>query len=116
MGSHFMDTLYDGGTPGTSIPMHTNNASLVMMPTAPVDISGGKVLHVTFEVDAHNDGRRWFDVFVGAVGDTLIDPGKFADFAGRRATLSGQLFPMGDSEQRAFPQPLPRRPGRLPLR
>lgn len=92
MGSHFMDTVYDGGTPGTCIPMHNNNASLVMMPNATADISGGKVLHVTFEVDAHMDGRRWCDVFVGPAGDTLVDPGKFADFAGRRPTLSGRLF------------------------
>ncbi len=92
MGNHFMDTLYDGGTPGSSVPMHNNNASLVMMPNAIADISGGKVLHVTFEVDPHMDGRRWCDVFVGAAGDTLVDPGKFADFAGRRPTLSGRLF------------------------
>lgn len=92
MGNHFMETLYDGGTPRTNIAPHTNNASLVMMPKATADISGGKVLHVTFEVDSHTDGRRWFDLFVGAVGDTLVDPGKFADFSGRRPTLSGQLF------------------------
>ncbi|MGI4788612.1 MAG: hypothetical protein ACRYFS_07155 [Janthinobacterium lividum] len=92
MGNHFMDTLYDGGTPGTSIPMHNNNASLVMMPNAVADISGGKVLHVTFEVDPHMDGRRWCDVFVGPAGDTLVDPGKFADFSGRRPTLDGKLF------------------------
>ena len=92
MGNHLMDTLYDGGTPGSCLPIHTSNASLVMMPNATADISGGKVLHVTFEVDAHNDGRRWIDVFIGAAGDTLVDPGKFADFAGRRPTLSGKLF------------------------
>ncbi len=92
MGSHFMETLYDGGTPGTSIPMHNNNASLVMMPNATADISGGKVLHVTFEVDSHMDGRRWCDLFVGPAGDTLIEPGKFADFPGHRPTLSGKLF------------------------
>lgn len=92
MGNHFMDTLYDGGTPGGSVPMHNNNASLVMMPNSVADISGGKVLHVTFEVDPHMDGRRWCDVFIGAAGDTLVDPGKFADFAGRRPTLSGRLF------------------------
>ncbi len=92
MGNHFMDTLYDGGTPGSSVPMHNNNASLVMMPNTVADISGGKVLHVTFEVDPHMDGRRWCDLFVGAAGDTLVDPGKFADFAGRRPTLSGKLF------------------------
>ncbi len=92
MGNHFMDTLYDGGTPGGSVPMHNNNASLVMMPNTVADISGGKVLHVTFEVDPHMDGRRWCDVFVGAAGDTLVDPGKFADFAGRKPTVSGKLF------------------------
>ena len=92
MGSHFMETLYDGGTPHTSVPIHNNNASLVTMPNATADISGGKVLHVTFEVDAHMDGRRWCDVFVGAAGDTLVDPGKFADFTGRKPTLSGKLF------------------------
>ncbi len=92
MGNHFMDTLYDGGTPGSSVPMHNNNASLVMMPNTIADISGGRVLHVTFEVDPHMDGRRWCDVFVGAAGDTLVDPGKFADFTGRRPTLSGKLF------------------------
>ena len=92
MGNHFMDTLYDGGTPGSSIPIHNNNASLVLMPNTVADISGGKVLHVTFEVDPHMDGRRWCDLFVGAAGDTLVDPGKFADFAGRKPTLSGKLF------------------------
>ena len=92
MGSHFMDTLYDGGTPRTNSPIHNNNASLVMMPNTIADISGGKVLHVTFEVDAHMDGRRWCDVFVGAAGDTLVNPGKFADFVGRRPTVSGKLF------------------------
>lgn len=92
MGSHFMETLYDGGTPGTNNPLHNNNASLVMMPNTTADISGGKVLHVTFEVDAHMDDRRWCDVFVGPAGDTLVDPGKFADFPGRRPTLDGKLF------------------------
>ena len=92
MGSHFMDTLYDGGTPRTNGPIHNNNASLVMMPNTTADISGGKVLHVTFEVDAHMDGRRWCDVFVGEAGDTLVDPGKFADFVARKPTISGKLF------------------------
>lgn len=92
MGNHFMDTVYDGPTAATTPFSHNNNASMVMMPNATADISGGKILHVTFEVDAHMDGRRWCDVFVGAAGDPLIEPGKFADFAGRRPTLSGRLF------------------------
>ena len=92
MGNHFMDTFYDGGTPGTNLPAHQNNASLVMMPKATADISGGKVLHVTFEVDAHTGGRRWMDVFVAPANDLLTDPGKFSDFPDRRPTTSGQLF------------------------
>jgi len=92
MGSHLMDTLYDGCAPHSQGPIHNNNASLVLMPNATADISDGKVLHVTFEVDAHMGGRRWCDVFVGPSGDTLVDPGKFADFMGRRPTLSGRLF------------------------
>ena len=82
MGNHCMDTLYDGGTPHTSDPMHNNNASLVMMPKATADISGGQVLHVTFEVDAHFDMRRWCDVEIGAAGDTLINPGKIVTGSG----------------------------------
>ena len=76
MGNHFMDTLFDGGTPHTSDPMHNNDASLVMMPKSTADISGGQVLHVTFEVDAHFNSRRWCDVQIAAAGDTLNQPGK----------------------------------------
>jgi hypothetical protein len=91
MGEHFMDTLYDGGTPRSNVPVHNNNASLVLIPNATADISGGKVLHVTFEVDAHFDSRRWCDVFVGAAGDPLIHPGKFAE-QGQNPTVSGNMF------------------------
>ena len=82
MGSHFMDTLYDGGTPRTSDPMHNNNGSLVMMPKATADISGGRVMHVTFEVDAHFSMRRWCELEIGAAGDTLINPGKIVTGSG----------------------------------
>ncbi len=75
MGNHFMDTLYDGGTARKGGPMHNNNSSLVMMPRATADISGGGVLHVTFEVDAHFDSRRWCDLVVAPAGDTLLNPG-----------------------------------------
>ncbi|MDQ2798959.1 MAG: hypothetical protein M3Y13_04870, partial [Armatimonadota bacterium] len=76
MGSHFMDTLYDGGGPASSDPPHNNNASLVLMPKATADISGGRVLHVTFEVDPHFDSRRWCEVHLAQAGDLLIEPGK----------------------------------------
>ena len=95
MGNHFMDTLYDGGGLGSSSPAHNNNASLVMVPKATADISGnvndGKVLHITFEVDAHMDDRRWCEVMVGEAGDTLIDPAKFDAF-GQKPTVSGKLL------------------------
>jgi len=94
MGNHCMDTLYDGGTPHTGDPMHNNNASLVMMPKATADISGGQVLHVTFEVDAHFDMRRWCDVEIGAAGDTLINPGKIVTGSGPNLapTVNGNIL------------------------
>lgn len=91
MSDHFMETLYDGGTPRSNIPIHNNNASFVMMPKAVADLSGGKVLHVTFEVDAHFNGRRWCDVFVAAANDPLLVPGKFAE-NNLSPTTSGNLF------------------------
>jgi len=91
MGGHFMDTTYDGGGPGSPNGPHNNDASLVMLPRATADLSGGKVLHVTFEVDAHFDSRRWCELMIGEAGDTLIDSAKFDDF-GRRPTVSGSLL------------------------
>lgn len=104
MSNHFMDTLYDGPTGG-----HNNNASLVMIPKATADISGGKVLHVTFEVDAHFDGRRWCDVFVGEAGDPLLNstPTKISDT--QLPTVKGNLFEWqmdgGHTVQLVEPQP-----------
>ena len=90
MGSHFMETLFDGGTPHTNGPMHNNNASLVMVPKATADIAGDKVLHVTFEVDAHFNGRRWCDLVVAPAGDPFINPGKLD--GGLWPNTSGNLF------------------------
>jgi hypothetical protein len=91
MGNHFMDTLYDGPTAATSSFSHNNNASMVMMPKATADISGGKVLHVTFEVDGHFDSRRWCDVFVAPAGDSLLVPGKFFE-NNQNPDTSGNMF------------------------
>ena len=90
-GNHFMDTTYDGGGIGSPNPAHNNVASMVMMPKATADLSGGKVLHVTFEVDAHMDGRRWCELIIGEAGDTLIDCAKFSEFE-RKPTVSGKLL------------------------
>jgi len=91
MSNHFMDTLYDGGTPRSNVPMHNNNASLVMQPKSVADISGGRVLHVTMEVDPHFSNRRWCDIFVAAADDPVIQPGKFAE-NGMLPTVSGNMF------------------------
>ncbi len=88
---HFMDTIYDG--PDVTAPFsHNNNSSLVMLPKATADISGGKVLHVTMEVDGHFDGRRWTDIAIGGAGDSLLraDPTKVAET--EVPTTSGNLL------------------------
>jgi hypothetical protein len=90
MSNHFMDTLYDGGTPGSPMPLHNLNASLVMTPKATADLSKGGVLHVTFEVDAHFNARRWCDVIVTAAGDPLLHPAKLD--GGLWPTRSGNMF------------------------
>ncbi|MBC8140127.1 MAG: hypothetical protein H7Y38_01660 [Armatimonadetes bacterium] len=92
MSNHFMDTLYDGGTPGVSSPLHTAYASLVMEPNAVANFSGNKVLHVTFEVDAHFSGRRWCDVLIAGEDDTLLHPGNGFEGKNLLPTVSGQVF------------------------
>lgn len=72
---HFMSVVYDGGGPGApfnrgratanNYGLHIANGSMTMQPRAADgsnwfgDITGGKVLHVTMEVDAHVNGRRF---------------------------------------------------------
>ena len=90
-GNHFMDTFYDGDRPGGRGPLHNNVASFLMTPRQSADISGGKVLHVTFEVDPHMGPRRWCDLFVAEANDPLIVPGKFFEF-NQLPTVSGNLF------------------------
>jgi hypothetical protein len=91
MDNHFMDTTYEGGGLGSSSPAHNNDATMVMMPKATADISSNRVLHVTFEVDAHMDSRRWCELLIGAPNDLLLDPAKFADFK-QKPTVSGTLL------------------------
>ncbi len=91
MDNHFMDTTYDGGGPGSPNPSHNNVASMVMMPKATADISGGKVLHITFEADAHLSGRRWLEVGIGEAGDELINIAKF-ETHNQGPTTSGKFM------------------------
>jgi fibronectin type 3 domain-containing protein len=90
MNNHFMDTLYDGGTPHQNIPMHNCNASLVLAPKATADISGGRVLHVTMEVDSHFDSRRWCEIRLAAAGDPFVRTGKVD--GGLFPTVTGNMF------------------------
>jgi hypothetical protein len=46
-------------------------SSLSLRPKASADITGGKVLHITGEWDAHNSDRRWQDVFIAPKGDAI---------------------------------------------
>lgn len=72
---HFMSVVYDGGGSGApfnrgratadNYGLHIANGSMTMQPRAADgsnwfgDITGGKVLHVTMEVDAHVNTRRF---------------------------------------------------------
>lgn len=68
---HFMDVLFDGGTPGVSPPTHTLYASMAMSPTATFDLTNGKIAHLTMEVDAHQSFRRWMDFQIAPASDPL---------------------------------------------
>jgi hypothetical protein len=90
MGSHFMDTIYDGASlprPGWA---HLSNGVMLMSPKKTANISNDKVLHVTFEVDPHFSGRRWCDLLLLPAGEVVYS-GKAADKIAMN-TKSGKLF------------------------
>jgi hypothetical protein len=68
---HFMDMLFDGATPFTSAPTHTIYGSMSMTPTQTLDMSSGKLLHMTMEVDGHQSFRRWVDFNMAPASDPL---------------------------------------------
>jgi hypothetical protein len=69
--NHFMDVLFDGATPGTPAPTHNNYGSMSMTPKPTIDMSNGKVLHMTMEVDAHQSFRRWLGFNLAPASDPL---------------------------------------------
>lgn len=71
--SHLMDVLFDGGTPGTNVPLHQGHGLASFSPQRNFDFSGGRVLHVTFEVDAHTDSRRWIGIQLAPALDPLFN-------------------------------------------
>ena len=70
-GDHFMDMLFDGATPGTTAPPHTIYGSMSMTPTQTLDMSSGRMLHLTMEVDGHQSFRRWLDFNLAPASDPL---------------------------------------------
>lgn len=95
--THLMDTLFDGGAPGGEggdpSPPHNNNASLVFhhnmaatIPNAP------NVLHVTMEVDAHFDARRWCGIIFWPFGDKLTNPAIQKLVANESPSFTGEAF------------------------
>lgn len=78
-GGHFMDVLFDGGTPGTGNPLHTSYGSMSMSPNETVNLASGNVLHVTMEVDLHESGRRWMGIELAPANDPLTAFQTFSD-------------------------------------
>ena len=73
---HMMGIARDGGAPYTNMPLHNNNGSLVFIPEKTKvrkESFRGKVLHVTFEVDAHMGGRRWPNLGIIPYDSNLIN-------------------------------------------
>ena len=79
MHGHRMSLCAPAGRPGegTSYGFDTANASIVM--TAPFvgDVQDGKKVSFSFEVDAHNDGRRWQRLIIKNYCDPIVEAGKF---------------------------------------
>jgi hypothetical protein len=76
-GGHFMDVLFDGGTPGTGIPLHVEYGLMSMTPAPTVDFSSGNVLHITMEVDLHQNDRRWTGIELAPANDPLTHYDEF---------------------------------------
>ncbi len=88
---HLMDILIDG-------EKRNNNASSVLQPLVdgkPIefDLADGKVVHITWEVDAFNTSRRWTELQLKPADETFLNPGKFQIAGGNRSpTESGRLI------------------------
>jgi hypothetical protein len=68
---HFMDMLFDGGTAGSGAPGHEQFTSMAMTPVQTVDMTGGKILHLTMEVDGHQSQRKWMAFNIAPASDPI---------------------------------------------
>ncbi|HEV2473032.1 MAG TPA: hypothetical protein VGS41_10225, partial [Chthonomonadales bacterium] len=73
MAHHFMDVLFDGGTPGASVPLHVEHGIMAMTPLNTAQFSNGRILHVEMEVDAHLSPRRWIGIAVAPAEDPITN-------------------------------------------
>lgn len=75
MDNHFMDIAFDGGTPGTNNPLHTQYGVMAMQAEAQPSFSDGQVLHITNEVDMDQspDGRRWMEWYIVPANEPIAD-------------------------------------------
>jgi hypothetical protein len=72
-GNHYMDVIYDGGTATRTPVVHNNHGVITLSPVRTADFSGGRILHVTFEVDGQVDGRRWVGLNLAPANDPLVN-------------------------------------------
>ncbi|MDX1934176.1 MAG: hypothetical protein SFU56_16365 [Capsulimonadales bacterium] len=70
MDRHYMDLLFDG-------PMgrekHRGRSATALSPVRTADFSGGRILHLTMEIDAHLNGTRWVGFNLSPDDDPLTD-------------------------------------------
>jgi hypothetical protein len=105
---HIMTVLPDGGhtwwyDPVTGKAYFTGGlaySSFILKPKASADITGGKVLHITGEWDAHNSDRRWQDVFILPKGDVLIESAWREFLLNPTASLNSIVVDIGNSSAR----------------
>lgn len=74
-GGHIMDIVRDGGTEGTAQPPRTQYGELFFTTQREFDLTEGKIVHFTFEVDGHYPtNRRWWNTWITAPGDLPLHP------------------------------------------
>ncbi len=87
---HFMDVIFDGLTPGASGATHTTYGAVAMSPIQTIDISNGKIAHITEEVDGHQAvNRRWLDINLAPATDPLQ---RWNEFGGALNNNNQALF------------------------
>jgi hypothetical protein len=103
---HYMDVLFDGATPGTNAPTSTIYGSMSMIPKKTIDISGGKILHLTMEVDGHQSiNRRWLDFNLSPAADPIERWDPFGDAVNHANQAMFFEFRDGFCEMKVFDGP-----------